>query len=92
MRASARKSDTGTLSNDDRKATKQLAMMPRLMSGSVMRRNEYQRLAPRLSEQVDQHRIELLDGGADHSDDERNADDGMTENQRRESTAECPAY
>src|SRR5262249_24101546 len=51
VRASARNSDTGTLSNEDRNATKQLAKMPRWIRGNVMRRNVYQRLAPRLREQ-----------------------------------------
>src|SRR5689334_6145616 len=50
VRSSARKSDTGTLSNDAMNARNAPAAMPRPMSGSVTRRNVMARPAPRLAD------------------------------------------
>src|SRR5690348_14398103 len=50
VRSSARKSDTGTLSNDAMNARNAPAPTPRPISGSVTRRNVVQCVAPRLAD------------------------------------------
>jgi hypothetical protein len=50
VRASARNSETGMASNEERNATKHPAATPRMMSGRVMRPNVYDALAPGIAE------------------------------------------
>ena len=84
VRSSARKSDTGTLSNDAMNARNAPAPIPRPISGSVMRRNVVSRVAPRLVDASSSAWSSCASAGDGRSQHERHAHDDVADDQERD--------